>query len=111
MHQRGSLESLGFYNLELLSCRVKIESLYILFRLLYGLQETKLQLYTSLTFTMGPNYHRLVCGTSSLVCARCYGNVVQPEYFQSPDAGSSACIFVIRHDYCVVREEITCVSL
>ena len=99
------------YTLEPLSYGTKIKYTYIRVRLLDSrLKEKKLQLHTSLTFTVGPNYNKLLCWTGALDCARSYGNVVQPEYFQSPHASTSACTAVMLCFYCVVREEIACIS-
>ena len=60
---------------------------------------------------MCPNYNIIVSRTGALDCARSYGNVVQPKYFQSPEPGTSACICVISSQLCVVWEEIACISL
>ena len=60
---------------------------------------------------MGPNYNRIVSRTGPLDCERSHGNIVQPEYLQSPHASTSACTSVMSCCYCVVREEIARISL
>ena len=63
---------------------------------------------------MGPNYNRIVSRTGPLDCERSHGNIVQPEYLQSPHASTSAVLLycpVLSCCYCVVREEIARISL
>lgn len=119
VHLHRSDELFEYYNRELFSCGGKIEYPYILVRLLANswvsfsktAKPDKLQICKSLTFTVGPNYHRFVCRTRPLDCARGYGNVVKPEYFQSPHASTSAWICVMCCYCCVFREVITSISL